>query len=38
MKMFRNIALALIAFTVVAGAVIPANAAGHHHKRHHGHK
>jgi hypothetical protein len=36
MKMFRNLLLALIAFTVVAGSVVPANAATrHHHKIHH---
>jgi hypothetical protein len=40
MKMFRNVLLALIAFTVAAGAVVPANAAaarhhGKHHRRHH---
>jgi hypothetical protein len=35
MKMFRNFVLGLIAFTVVAGAAIPANAAGRHHHRHH---
>jgi hypothetical protein len=39
MKMFRNLLLALIAFTVVAGSVVPANAAGRHHRgHHHGHR
>jgi hypothetical protein len=40
MKMFRNLLLAAVAFAVLAGSVIPANAAtGHHHKtRHHHHK
>ena len=38
MKMFRNLLLALIAFTVVAGSVVPANAAGRHHRSHHHHK
>jgi len=35
MKMFRNLLLSLIAFTVLAGAVLPANAAAAHHRRHH---
>ena len=35
MKMFRNMLLALIAFTVVAGAVVPANAAAAHKHKHH---
>jgi hypothetical protein len=38
MKMFRNLLLALIAFTVVAGSVVPANAAVRHHRRHHHHR
>jgi hypothetical protein len=37
MKMFRNLALALFAFTVLAGSVATANAAGHHHHHHHHH-
>jgi hypothetical protein len=35
MKMFRNLLLAAIAFTVLAGSVVPANAAARHHKVHH---
>ena len=39
MKMFRNLLLAVIAFTVVAGSVVPANAAmRHHHRARHHHK
>ena len=43
MKMLRNVLLSLITFTVVAGAVVPANAAMAHHRhykvrRHHRHK
>ena len=39
MKMVRNLLLALIAFTVLAGSVVPANAAAvRHHKKHHHHK
>jgi hypothetical protein len=38
MKMFRNLLLALVAFTVMAGSVAPANAAVRHHHRHHHHK
>jgi hypothetical protein len=42
MKMLRNMLFALIAVTVLAGSVVPANAAmaRHHHKvrRHHRHK
>ncbi len=38
MKMFRNLLLAAIAFTVVAGAVVPANAAVRHHHRAHHHR
>jgi hypothetical protein len=38
MKLFRNLLLALIAFTVVAGSVVPANAAVRHHRRHHHHR
>jgi len=37
MKMFRNLLLAAIAFTVIAGSVVPANAAVRHHKTHHRH-
>jgi hypothetical protein len=37
MKMFRNLLLAVIAFTVLAGSVVPANAAVHHHRTHHRH-
>jgi hypothetical protein len=35
----RNLLLAVIAFVVLAGSVVPANAAGHrhHHKGHHHH-
>jgi hypothetical protein len=40
MKMFRNVLLALIAVTVMAGAVVPANAAmaRHPHKVRHHHR
>ena len=39
MKMLRNLLLALIAFTVVAGSAMPAHAAAvRHHHRHHHHK
>ena len=41
MKMFRNLLLAAVAFTVFAGAFVPANAAVRHHPhkvRHHHHK
>jgi hypothetical protein len=36
----RNILLGVIAFVVLAGSVVPANAAGrhHHHHRHHHHR
>jgi hypothetical protein len=38
MKMFRNLLLALFAFTVLASSVVPANAAiFHHHRAHHHH-
>jgi hypothetical protein len=38
MKMLRNLLLALFAFTVLAGSVVPANAAiFHHHRAHHHH-
>jgi hypothetical protein len=33
----RTLFLAAIAFVVLAGAVIPANAKSHHHRRHHHH-
>jgi hypothetical protein len=32
---FRNMMLAFVAFVVFAGAVTPANAMTHHHRRHH---
>jgi hypothetical protein len=35
MKIFRNLTLALIAFAVLAGSVVPASAARHHHHHHH---
>jgi len=35
MKIFRNLTLALIAFAVLAGTVVPASAA--HHRHHHAH-
>ena len=38
MKMVRNVLLALVAFTVLAGSVVPANAAVHHRKHHKHHK
>jgi hypothetical protein len=40
MKIFRNVLLAAIAFTVMAGSVVPANAAVRHHRHssHHHHK
>jgi hypothetical protein len=38
MKMVRNVLLALVAFTVLAGSVVPANAAVRHHKHHKHHK
>ena len=38
MKMVRNVLLALIAFTVLAGSVVPANAAVRHHRHHKHHK
>jgi hypothetical protein len=35
----RNLFLALVAFAVLAGSVVPAHAAGKHHKKHgHHHK
>ena len=34
----RNLFLAVIAFVVLAGSVVPANAAGHHRHHHHHHK
>jgi hypothetical protein len=37
MKIVRNVLLALVAFTVLAGSVVPANAAVRHHHRHHRH-
>jgi hypothetical protein len=33
----RMLFLAAIAFVVLAGSVVPANAKSHHHHRHHGH-
>jgi len=33
----RTFFLAAIALVVLAGSVVPANAAGHHHRRHHRH-
>jgi hypothetical protein len=39
MKLLRNLLLALFAFTVLAGSVVPASAAGvHHHRAHRHHK
>jgi hypothetical protein len=39
MKIFRNLVLAVFAFAVLAGTVVPANAAArHHHRAHHHHK
>jgi hypothetical protein len=36
MMKFRTLLLAVLAFTVLAGSVVPANAATHkHHKKHH---
>ncbi|MGA2897716.1 MAG: hypothetical protein ABSE27_08995 [Acidobacteriaceae bacterium] len=38
MKLLRNLLLALFAFTVLAGSVVPASAAAvHHHRAHHHH-
>jgi Ni/Co efflux regulator RcnB len=34
----RNLLLALVAFAVLAGSVVPAQAAGKHHKHGHHHK
>jgi hypothetical protein len=33
----RSLFLAVVAFVVLAGAVIPANASTYHHHRHHHH-
>ena len=33
----RNVLLGIIAFVVLAGSVVPANAAGHRHHHGHGH-
>jgi len=33
----RTLFLAAIAFVVLAGSVVPANASSHHHRRHHRH-
>jgi hypothetical protein len=39
MRMFRNVLLAVIAITVLAGSAVPANAAmRHHHKVRHHHR
>ena len=33
----RNVMLAVIAFVVLAGSVVPANAMARHHRHHHHH-
>jgi hypothetical protein len=35
MKIFRNLLLAVVAVTILAGTALPANAAVRHHHRHH---
>ena len=34
----RNVVLAVFAFVVLAGSVVPANAMRHHHRHHHHHQ